>query len=79
MARGENGGRSHEGGAVLVPQVAQSPSRCGVVGGAEAARQGPFGCTVVGELGDWKVPPVVVGRLPPLAQGWLLWLVIRSV
>ena len=79
VARGANGGVRTKGGAVLVPQVAQTQSRCGVAGGAVAERQGPFGCTVVGESGDWQLPRVAMGRLLPLAQGWLLWLVIRSV
>ena len=79
VARGANGGRSHEGRAVLAPQVAKTRSRCGVAGGAVATRQGPFGCTVAGESGDWQVPRVAVGRLPPLAQGWLRWMVLRSV
>ena len=75
----QTGGAHTKGGAVLVPKVAQSPSRGVVAGGAEEARPGPFGCTVVGELGDWQVPRVAVVRLPPLAQGWLLWMVLRSV
>ena len=52
VARGANGGRSHEGRAVLAPQVAKTRSRCGVAGGAVATLQGIFGCTVTGELGD---------------------------
>ena len=79
VARGSNRGRSHEGRAVLAPQVSKTRSRCGVAGGAVATRQGPFGCTVAGESGDWQVPRVAVGRLPPLAQGWLRWMVLRSV
>ena len=47
VARGASGGRSHEGGAVLVPEVVKTRSRCRVAGGDVAARQGPFGCTVV--------------------------------
>ena len=79
VARGANGGRSHEGGAVLVPQVAQTQSRGVVAGGSEAARLGPFGCIMGGESGAWQVPQVAVGLLPPLAQGWMLWLLICVV
>ena len=79
VAWGANGGRSHEGRAVLAPQVAKSRSRCGVAGGAVATRQGPFECTLAEESGDWQVPRVAVGQLLPLAQGWLLWMVLFSV
>ena len=80
VARGANGGRAHEGWAVLVPKVAQSPSRGVVDGGAEVARPGPFGGIVVGESGAWQVLRVAaVGRLSLLSQGWLLWLLICFV
>ena len=63
VAQGTNGGRALEGGAVVVRQ----------------ARLGLLGCIVVGELGAWHVPWMVVGRLPPIAQGWLRWLLICFV
>ena len=43
VARGANGGRSHEGRAVLAPQVAKKKLRGGVAGGAVATRLDPFG------------------------------------
>ena len=60
-ARDANGGHEQKGGAVLVRQVAQSPSRGVVVGGAEVARLGLLGYIVVGESGAWHVPQVAVG------------------
>ena len=52
VAPGANEGRSHEGRVVVAPQVAKTRSRSGVAGGAAARLQGPFECTVAGELGD---------------------------